>query len=435
MTDNQISPKMDCHGPANVGKLVAEQPSDTNDDRPNITNGLAQLSEAAEAVQRMRSEKEDGGGQVFRHTGARLMGLVDQSGGEIDRLMDDNLSKYSLSKPPYQTRSVTTKAKLLQTQTTTHLDNAARIKAKEDLEEAQKRYDALSSPTTPDISLVDVPNDGEEERQLQAHTLPDNERIVSSHHTSRQNANSLMTSTALRPTNGIQQPLLQESPNAQQIRTDQVLAQQLAADYHTKYINKNPTCTTVPCPGPVVTASNAQVMTLQQEVIELQKQILISNQKSIPIHNDAYHTAVSEFSSDSESDCSSIASVIVSRDSRKTKVTPNNSTAHSLHKSKAGSIFSSSGLESDDSIVSRSKRKGKENINRRPSRRVGHHLKLIQYDGTSCLETFVIQFKTCSDYNRWNESEKLAQLKMALKEGALNVLLGNADNLTFEGIM
>src|SRR6266516_1664965 len=68
MTDNQISPKMDCHGPANVGKLVADQPSDTNDDRPNITHGLAQLSEAAEAVQKMRSEKEDGGGQVFRHT-------------------------------------------------------------------------------------------------------------------------------------------------------------------------------------------------------------------------------------------------------------------------------------------------------------------------------------------------------------------------------
>src|SRR6266516_2876447 len=118
MTDNQISPKMDCHGPANVGKLVADKPSDTNDDRPNITNGLAQLSEAAEVVQRMRSEKEDGGGQVFRHTGARLMGLVDQDGGEndgeIDRLMEDNLSKYSLSKQHYQTRYVTTKAKLMQ---------------------------------------------------------------------------------------------------------------------------------------------------------------------------------------------------------------------------------------------------------------------------------------------------------------------------------
>ena len=68
MADSQISPKMDCHGPAPVVKLVADQPSDTNDDRPNITNGLAQLSEAAEAVQRMRSEKEDGGGQVFRHS-------------------------------------------------------------------------------------------------------------------------------------------------------------------------------------------------------------------------------------------------------------------------------------------------------------------------------------------------------------------------------
>src|SRR6266516_1262477 len=171
MTDNEISPKMDCHGPANVGKLVAEQPSDTNDDRPNITNGLAQLSEAAEAVQRMRSEKEDGGGQVFRHTGACLMGLVDQSGGEIDRLMDDNLSKYSLSKPHYQTRSVTTKAKLVQ------IDSAEIRKTKEDYEEAQRRYYALSSPTTSDISLIDLPTDEEDERRLQAPMLPGNERI------------------------------------------------------------------------------------------------------------------------------------------------------------------------------------------------------------------------------------------------------------------
>src|SRR6266516_7030940 len=109
MTDNQISPKMDCHGPAPVVKLVADHPTDTDDPNPNR---LAQLSEAAEAVERMHSEKD--GGQDFRHTGARLMGLVNQDGGEIDRLMDDNLSKYSLSTPRYQTRSVTTKAKLMQ---------------------------------------------------------------------------------------------------------------------------------------------------------------------------------------------------------------------------------------------------------------------------------------------------------------------------------
>src|SRR6266516_3786925 len=62
MTDNQISPKMDCHGPAPVVKLVADHPTDTDDPNPNR---LAQLSEAAEAVERMHSEKD--GGQDFRH--------------------------------------------------------------------------------------------------------------------------------------------------------------------------------------------------------------------------------------------------------------------------------------------------------------------------------------------------------------------------------
>ena len=61
MTDNQISPKMDCHGPAPVVELVADH--STDDRHPN---GLAQLSEAAEAVERMHSEKD--GGQDFRHT-------------------------------------------------------------------------------------------------------------------------------------------------------------------------------------------------------------------------------------------------------------------------------------------------------------------------------------------------------------------------------
>ena len=52
------------------------------------------------------------------------------------------------------------------------------------------------------------------------------------------------------------------------------------------------------------------------------------------------------------------------------------------------------------------------------------YLKLDKYDGTTPLEVFLYQFDNCADYNRWNTSEMLAQLKGALKGNAAQILLG-----------
>ena len=57
-------------------------------------------------------------------------------------------------------------------------------------------------------------------------------------------------------------------------------------------------------------------------------------------------------------------------------------------------------------------------------------LKLDRYDGSTALETFRIQFETCSEYNGWNEFDRLAQLKAALRGAAAQVMLGDSEPTT-----
>src|SRR6266516_2313240 len=428
--DNQVSTDPDCHAPAHIVELVAE-----NDGRVPSSD-LSRLAEAAEAVERMHLAKD---AHDFRHIGARVVGLDKQDGGKngdaIDRLMDDNLSKYSISKPPYQTRSVTAKAKISQTHVDTPLDIAARRKAKEDLIEAQKRYDALTSPATPDISLIDVPTDCEDEHHLHEPLLHEKRNIVSSHNSVHSYARGLTSSTEVRPIRSDQQLRVQEVDKEQQIKDDQLLAQQLATALHTKYINKLPVVTPAPRQDQSVSVCNTEIVTLQQQVIELQKQILVSNAKQLPPQSNVYLTAASEMSSDTDSDWSAVTSDASVRTLGSVKNVTCNSKQHSITKQGKGPLNAVNALEHGDVRVSCSKSKGKENVKTCKCKRYGNHLKLVQYDGKTSLETFMIQFQTCCDYNGWNEREKEAQLKMALKDGALNVLLGNAENLNFDGIM
>ena len=54
-------------------------------------------------------------------------------------------------------------------------------------------------------------------------------------------------------------------------------------------------------------------------------------------------------------------------------------------------------------------------------------LKLDKFDGKESLEVFLLQFDNCSEHNEWDESEKLSQLKGALKESAAQVMMGNQE--------
>ena len=59
-------------------------------------------------------------------------------------------------------------------------------------------------------------------------------------------------------------------------------------------------------------------------------------------------------------------------------------------------------------------------------RKKHEYLKLERYDGSTSLEAFLIQFENCADYNNWSESDRLAQLKGALRGQAAQILLGDA---------
>ena len=48
-----------------------------------------------------------------------------------------------------------------------------------------------------------------------------------------------------------------------------------------------------------------------------------------------------------------------------------------------------------------------------------------KFDGKESLEVFLLQFDNCSEHNEWDESEKLSQLKGALKGGAAQIMMGN----------
>ena len=59
-------------------------------------------------------------------------------------------------------------------------------------------------------------------------------------------------------------------------------------------------------------------------------------------------------------------------------------------------------------------------------RKIGH-LKPEKFDGSTCFETFLVQFDNCAQFNRWNETEKLHYLRWSLKGSAAQMLWGAGD--------
>jgi len=436
-----VSPNKDCHGPTTQVKLVAELSTPDDGD----LSGLARLTEAAEAVERMHSERDipTDGGVDFRHNGARREGLLNQDGSEIDRMMDDNLSRYSNDKEQHQTRSVTAKIKLAEMQAAVQKEHDLRLKAKFELEEAQKRYDLLSLVASPDVSLIDCPANSMDKQPLPAPIPHDTARLSHSLPLRSQNVHNPSTSTLVKSMVIGQRVATQEREKSKQIQNDQIIAEQLAVDLHSKYFDKPPVVSPLVSSRTTVPDSNEQVVTLQKQVIELQRRQVIELQQRILLcttkpsvtNKDVYQTAASEMSSDTDSDSdshsdrSNIQSDAPIKNSKPTKNLPKNSQSNSSSKPKEDISNFSNKLKPRVVRATCSKNREKENVTHRP------HLKLIPYDGKSSLESFMIQFNTCCDYNKWNEDEKLAQLKMALKDNALNVLLGKSDDLTFEGIL
>jgi len=66
-------------------------------------------------------------------------------------------------------------------------------------------------------------------------------------------------------------------------------------------------------------------------------------------------------------------------------------------------------------------------------RRSGH-MKPDKYDGSTCFETFLVQFDNCAQFNRWSKSEKLHYLRWILKGNAAQVLWG-AKEVSFRKLV
>jgi len=62
------------------------------------------------------------------------------------------------------------------------------------------------------------------------------------------------------------------------------------------------------------------------------------------------------------------------------------------------------------------------------------YMKPDKYEGTTCFETFLMQFVNCAEYNKWSESEKLAYLRWSLKGLAAQMLWGARD-LTYKQLV
>ena len=52
------------------------------------------------------------------------------------------------------------------------------------------------------------------------------------------------------------------------------------------------------------------------------------------------------------------------------------------------------------------------------------NMKPEKYNGTTCFETFLVQFNNCSEFNQWNEREKLHYLRWSLTGAAAQMLWG-----------
>jgi len=58
-------------------------------------------------------------------------------------------------------------------------------------------------------------------------------------------------------------------------------------------------------------------------------------------------------------------------------------------------------------------------------------VKVDKYDGSTCVEVFLTEFKYIADYNDWDDEDRLAHLKAALT-GSAKYLVTESEGLTYE---
>ena len=61
------------------------------------------------------------------------------------------------------------------------------------------------------------------------------------------------------------------------------------------------------------------------------------------------------------------------------------------------------------------------------SHRSSGRMKSEKFDGSTCFETFLVQFNNCAQFNRWNDTEKLHYLRWSLTGSAAQMLWGTEE--------
>ena len=61
-------------------------------------------------------------------------------------------------------------------------------------------------------------------------------------------------------------------------------------------------------------------------------------------------------------------------------------------------------------------------------------LKVGKFDGSACVDTFLLKFDTCAEYNQWCEQDKLAQLMTALEGNASQLLHSCRGQLSYASL-
>jgi len=62
------------------------------------------------------------------------------------------------------------------------------------------------------------------------------------------------------------------------------------------------------------------------------------------------------------------------------------------------------------------------------------YMKPEKFNGSSCFETFLVQFQNCAQFNHWNDKEKLHYLRWSLTGDAAQMLWGT-ENMTYKQLL
>ena len=85
-------------------------------------------------------------------------------------------------------------------------------------------------------------------------------------------------------------------------------------------------------------------------------------------------------------------------------------------------------LHNKGPVETRKKRDTDDHENRR------RDIKPDKFNGSTCVETFLVKFDSCARYNEWNSRDKTAHLKASLT-GPAGLLLWESDDMTYEQLV